>query len=252
MTTLFTPAQWLLALLGALLVGLAKTGVGGLGIFAVAIFANLFPARQSTGVILPLLVCADIIAVAYYKRHAVWEHLWRLIPWVVPGIVVGTFAMGRINDAEMQKLIGAILVSMVGLHVWRQQRASPHPAASEDEVSHSLWFAAVMGLLAGFTTMVANAAGPIMVIYLLAMRLPKMEFLGTGAWYFLLLNTFKLPFSYGLHLITANSLMLNLLLAPAVILGALGGRVLIRHINQRSFELLALILTLLAGLRLIL
>jgi len=239
------PWQWGLVVLGALLIGVSKTGIAGLGVLAVAIYANILPARQSTGIILPMLICADVVAVAAYRRHAVWGHLWALFPWVAVGIVTGYFTMGHINDAQVRRSIGAILLVMVALHFWRRQRAGNEP------VPHTLWFSALTGVLAGFTTMLANAAGPIMILYMLAVGLPKMEFLGTGAWYFLIINTFKVPFSYRLHLITPASLEFNALLLPAVIAGALLGRLVVKRINQAWFETLALVLTLVAGVRLL-
>ena len=239
------PWQWGLVALGAFLIGFSKTGITGLGILTVAIYANILPARQSTGIILPMLICADVVAVAAYRRHAVWKHLWQLFPWVAVGIVAGYFALGHINDAQVRHGIGAIVLVMVALHFWRRQRAGNEP------VPHTLWFSALTGVLAGFTTMLANAAGPIMILYMLAVGLPKMEFLGTGAWYFLIINLFKVPFSYRLGLITLPTLQFNALLLPAVIAGALLGRLIVKRINQAWFETLALALTLVAGVRLL-
>ena len=239
------PWQWGVVLLGALLTGIAKTGIAGLGVLTVAIYANLLPARQSTGIILPMLVCADVVAVLAYRRHAVWQHLWPLFPWVVGGVVAGYFTMGHVNDVQVRHGIGVILLGMVGLHFWRRNRAGTEP------VPQTLWFIALTGVLGGFTTMVANAAGPIMILYLLAIGLPKMEFLGTGAWYFLIINLFKVPFSWHLGLITPATLQFNALLLPAVIAGALVGRRLVPHINQTWFENLALVLTLVAAARLL-
>jgi len=239
------PWQWGLVVLGALLIGVSKTGIAGLGVLAVAIYANILPARQSTGIILPMLICADVVAVAAYRRHAVWGHLWPLFPWVVVGVVTGYFTMGHINDAQVRRGIGAILLVMVVLHFWRRQRAGNEP------VPHTLWFSALTGVLAGFTTMLANAAGPVMILYMLAVGLPKMEFLGTGAWYFLIVNLFKVPFSFQLGLITPGTLQFNAMLLPVVIAGALLGRLVVKHINQAWFETLALALTLVASARLL-
>ena len=239
------PWQWGLVVLGALLIGVSKTGIAGLGVLAVAIYANILPARQSTGIILPMLICADVVAVAAYRRHAVWGHLWPLFPWVVVGVVTGYFTMGHINDAQVRRGIGAILLVMVALHFWRRQRAGNEP------IPHTLWFSALTGVLAGFTTMLANAAGPVMILYMLAVGLPKMEFLGTGAWYFLIINLFKVPFSCQLGLITPGTLQFNAVLLPAVITGALLGRLVVKRINQAWFETLALALTLVAGVRLL-
>jgi len=239
------PWQWFLVLFAALLAGISKTGIAGVSILMVAIYANVLPSRQSTGIILPMLLCGDVVAVAIYRRHAVWPHLWRLFPWVASGIIVGYFTMGRINDLQVRRAIGVILLVMVGLHFWRRQHAG------NEAIPHSLWFTGLTGVLAGFTTMMANAAGPVMILYMLAIGLPKMEFLGTGAWFFLVINLFKVPFSCHLGLITPASLHFDLLLLPAVIAGALLGRLFVKRINQAWFETLALVLTLLAGVRLL-
>ena len=243
--------QWVTLVLAAFLVGLSKTGISGIGTFAVAIFALVLPARESVGAVLPILICGDIVAVTAYRRHAVWAHLWRLFPWAAAGIILGYAALGRINAEGVAKLVGAILLVVVVLQWWRQCSANRQGGKAERHVPHRLWFVAAVGMLAGFTTMVANAAGPIMIVYLLAMRLPKMEFIGTGAWYFLLLNLFKVPFSSQLGLINPASLLLDLRLAPVAVVGALAGRALIPFIDQALFETLALVFTFLAALRLV-
>ncbi len=239
------PWQWVLAVIAALAIGLAKTGINGLGIFAVVIFANLLPARQASGVVLPMLILADLVAVASYRRHAQWSYLWKLFPWTAAGVVVGYFVLGRIDDRQAKVLIGIIILAMLGMNLWRRWRAT------DEEPEHAVWFAPLIGVLAGFATLVANAAGPLMVIYLLAMRLPKMEYMGTGAIYFLLMNSFKVPFMVNLGLINGPSLWLNLWLAPAVLAGALVGKRILLRINQKLFEYLALGLSALAGVKLL-
>lgn len=245
------PWQWALIVLGAFLVGVSKTGIAGMGILFVAIFANVIPARQATGFVLPMLICGDVFAVASYRRHTVWRHLWRLFPWTALGVILGAVALGRLDDAATRRLIGGIIVVMFALHVWRKWRARRGRADEELVAQAPPWFAVAAGVLAGFTTQVANAAGPIMILYLLAMRLPKMEFLGTGAVFFLCLNLFKVPFMAGLGMITGASIVANLMLAPAVVAGALAGRWIVHRINQQWFELIALVLTFLAGLKLL-
>jgi uncharacterized protein len=245
------PWQWALIVLGAFLVGVSKTGIAGFGILFVAIFANVIPARQATGFVLPLLIFGDVFAVASYRRHTVWSHLWRLFPWTVLGVILGTLALGRLDDAAVRRLIGGIIVAMFALHVWRKWAARRGRGDEALVAQAPAWFAPAAGVLAGFTTLVANAAGPVMILYLLAMRLPKMEFLGTGAVFFLCLNLFKVPFMAGLGMITTASALTNLLLAPAVVAGALAGRWVIHRINQQWFENIALGLTFAAGLKLL-
>ena len=114
--------QWVLAAVGALAIGVAKTGIGGLGMLAVVIFANLLPAREASGVVLPMLVFADVFAVLAYRRHAQWNFLWKLFPWTALGVVLGYFAMGRINDAQAKLLIGVIVIALLAVHLWRRRK----------------------------------------------------------------------------------------------------------------------------------
>ncbi|MSU53838.1 MAG: sulfite exporter TauE/SafE family protein, partial [Opitutaceae bacterium] len=231
-----TPEQWVLAVVAALLVGVAKTGIAGIGMLFVVIFAQILPAKQATGLVLPLLCFGDLVAVAAYRQHAAWRHVWRLFPWTALGVVVGYFVLSRIGDQDMRQLIGGIVVTLVAVHLFRRWRARGKPTApGEAEAAHPIWFAPVIGILAGFTTLVANAAGPLMAVYLLAMRLPKLEYVGTAAVFFLLLNLFKVPFMVSLGLITQPSFALNLWLAPAVLAGALAGRKILPLINQKMF-----------------
>lgn len=256
--------QWALAVVGGLAVGVSKTGIAGLGLLSVVLFAQIMPAKEATGVVLPLLIFGDVIAVASYRQHTQWRFLWRLFPWTGAGVVIGYFALGRIDDRQAKLLIGIIVLTLLALHGWRRwlgrgghDRQSGESGAREehrdpnDDAPHGWWFAPTIGVLAGFTTLVANAAGPLMVIYLLAMRLPKMEFVGTGAVFFLLLNLFKVPFMVNLGLINGSSVTLNLWLAPVVLLGALVGRKILRRMDQRLFENLALVLSAAAGVRLL-
>ena len=240
--------QWAVLCLGAFFSGLSKTGIAGAAVLTVALFANVLPARESTGALLPLLLCGDVFGVAFFRKHASWPHLWKLCPWVALGVGAGYFALNRISNTEVQRLIGIILLVIVGLSLWRQRR----PDQANSLVVHSWWFAAITGVVAGFTTMVANAAGPVMILYFLAIGLPKLAFVGTGAWFFMLVNAFKVPFSVRLGLITRDSLLLDALLLIALIPGALLGPIILRRLNQKAFELMVLILTALATLRLVL
>ncbi len=239
------PWQWILALTAALFIGVSKTAVGGLGLLSVALLANfVLPAKEASGFVLPLLICGDLVAVKAYRVHTQWKHLVRLSPWTIAGVLLGWVAMGRIDDRQANLLIGGIVILMVGLHLWRRRRG-------EEAARVGFAFGAFIGVMAGFTTLVANAAGPLMAIYLLAMRLPKMEFMGTGSVFFFLLNSFKVPFMVNLDLITWESARGNLVLAPAVFAGAFIGRWLLPKIDQRLFENLALWASLAAGVKLL-
>lgn len=237
----FEPWEWALAILAALIVGISKAGIGGLGMLSVMIFALIMPAKQATGMVLPLLCFGDVVAAAVYWRHAKWTHLWRLFPWTAAGVVIGYFALDRVDESQARMLIGTIVLGLVVMHIVRRH-------VSGHEAEHGAWFPPTIGVLAGFTTLVANAAGPLMVVYMLAMRLPKMDFVGTGAVFFLILNFFKVPFMVHLDLINRSSFAINLWLSPLVLAGAWFGRKLVMKIDQRAFENIALALSLVAGL----
>ncbi len=245
----FDATMWLLAAFAAVVIGLSKTGVPGIGMLCVAIFANLMPAKQASGFLLPMLIVGDLVAVAAYRKHVEWVHLRRLFLWTGAGVVIGALAMRVMDNREAQVLIGGIILVLVAMHLWRKRSVTL--AAPAALVAQGTWFAPAIGVLAGFTTLVANAAGPLMAIYLLSMRLPKLTFVGTSAVFFLLLNLFKVPFMAGLGLITAESLKFNLLLAPAVLAGTLLGRWLLPKVSQAWFERLALGLSTAAGLKLL-
>ena len=240
-----TYGQWIWLAAAAFSTGLSKTGIAGLGILPAVIFANLLPPRESTGALLPLLLCGDVFGVAYYRKHASWPRLWRLCAWVIAGVVAGYFALDRVNNEQARRLIGGILLVMAVMHLWRGRRQD------ESRLPHSIGFTALMGILAGFATMVANAAGPVMVLYFLAIGLPKLEFIGTGAWFFMCVNAFKVPFSVNLGLITGDSLLMDAMLLVPMVPGALLGPRLLKHINQAVFEKMVLVLTLAGALRLL-
>jgi len=240
-----TSFQWGIMALAAIIIGLSKSGIPGMGILAVPMVAAVIPAKISTGFILPMLIAGDIIGVIYYHRHAEWSRLFRLFPWTILGIFAGWLSMGRLSDAQIRPLIGGIVLVMLALNLWRKRFSGP-----ESRMPHHLGVAIIIGLLAGFTTMMANAAGPIMVIYLLAMRLPPTAFIGTTAWYFLLVNTFKVPFSAQLGLITIPSLTFNAILFPFIALGAWAGIRFARHIPRKIFERLVQIFAALGAIKL--
>lgn len=245
------PWQWAVAVAGAFFAGMSKTGITGLGILCVALLTNALPAKAATGLVLPLLIIGDVYAVATYHQHTSWRHLWRLFPWTALGVLGGALALGHLDDGAVRRLVGAIILGMFTVHLWRRWRAGRPGGDEALAAAAPAWVAAAVGVLAGFTTQVANAAGPVMVLYLLAMRLPKLEFIGTGSVFFLCLNLFKVPFMAGLGLLTPASLAVSALLAPAVLAGALAGRWLVRRLNQQRFEFAVLALTLVAGFRLL-
>ncbi|MEU1471727.1 sulfite exporter TauE/SafE family protein [Streptomyces sp. NPDC005761] len=251
-----TLTLWQLAALAAAsaLVGFSKTAVSGANTISLAVFAAVLPARESTGVLLPILIAGDLLAVHTYRRHTHWPTLLRLFPAVAVGVVAGTLFMLWADDAAVRTSIGAILVLMAGVTVWRRRTADPgeEPAGGAPPTAAERLKARSYGVLGGFTTMVANAGGPVMSLYLLSAGFRKFGFLGTSASFFLVVNTSKVPFSVGLGLIDAQSLLLDACLLLFVLPGAWVGRKCVDRINQRLFERLVIGATVLGGLQLLL
>ncbi|MDK1342609.1 sulfite exporter TauE/SafE family protein [Streptomyces sp. 378] len=251
--TLWHITGWQFAVLAfaALLVGFSKTAVSGANTVSLALFAAVLPARASTGVLLPILIAGDLLAVATYRRHAHWPTLWRLFPAVAAGVVVGTVFLLWADDAIVRTSIGAILLLMAAVTVWR--RRTPDTEEPESVTTRpGRLKARSYGVLGGFTTMVANAGGPVMSMYLLSAGFRKLGFLGTSAFFFLIVNVSKLPFSAGLGLIDGRSLLLDLALVAFVVPGALFGTWAVHRINQRLFEQLVIAATVVGGLQLLL
>lgn len=239
----FSPLAIGIVCLTAFLTGMAKTGIQGLGIVLVPLVAMAMPVKASTGFLLPLMVAGDFVAVLYWRRVVVWKSLLGVLPWTALGIVGGFFAMRALNEALFKPLLGGLILCFVAL----------------DFLGRRLGFALksdhrvvvfIVGILAGAFTMLANAGGPIMTIFLLSMALPKEEYVGTTAVFFWLINLFKIPFSLSLGLITWASLKVDLLLLPLVFLGCVAGFFCVKKLPQKAFNLVAQVLAALGGLKL--
>lgn len=235
-----------IALGAALLLGIAKSGIKGLAVLIVTGLALVYGAKESTGILMPLLICGDILAVIYYKRHVKWIYLIKLLPWMVLGVLVGV-VLGKDLPEDLFKsgMAVIILISVVIMYYWERKKDRKVP-------TH--WsFAALMGMMGGFSTMVGNLAGAFSNIYFLAIKLPKNEFIGTAAWLFFIINLFKVPFhiwSWGT--INRTSFQISLSLIPAVIAGFCLGIFLVKKINNDKYRQLILLLTGLGGLAILL
>ncbi|KOG29391.1 sulfite exporter TauE/SafE family protein [Streptomyces resistomycificus] len=252
--TLWHITGWEFAALAfaALLVGFSKTAVSGANTVSLAIFAAVLPARASTGVLLPILIAGDVLAVLTYRRHAHWPTLWRLFPAVAVGVVAGTLFLTWAGDGTVRTSIGAILLLMAGVTVWRRRTADTQEEPDSVSTGAGRVKARSYGVLGGFTTMVANAGGPVMSMYLLSAGFRKLGFLGTSAFFFLIVNVSKVPFSVGLGLIDGRSLLLDAALVAFVVPGAFIGKWAVNRINQRLFEQLVIAATIVGGLQLLL
>lgn len=234
--------NWALIAAGAFIIGLSKAGVKGIDMMNVTIMAIVFGGKASTGIVLPLLCVADVLAVRYYHRHARWDHFWKLIPWMAAGILAGVWIGKDLDETSFRKVMAFIIVLTVGIVLlleWRKGFAVPHNPV----------FVAGMGLASGVTTMLGNLAGAFSNLYFLAMRLVKNDFIGTAAWLFLVINFFKLPFQvlYWKN-ITAASLYIDLLLLPALLLGFFTGIRLVAKIQDDTYRKVVIVLTVVGAL----
>lgn len=237
---------WILAVVCAAILGMSKAGIAGLGMLSTPIMVSLFSAKQSMGILLPMLIVGDVFAVAYYHRHANWHMLTRLVPMAFAGIILGSFVMDRVTDSQLKTGIGIIVLIMVILTILRNRGI-----IADERIPKGWRIGVVTGLVAGVTTVLAHAAGPVMQVYLLAMGLKKNEFIGTAAWFFLLVNVFKVPFYFGHGWITTASLMLNLKIVIGIPFGIAAGIYVVSHLSNRKYTIWVQTLTALGALKLI-
>lgn len=238
----FSNFNWGLILLSAFFIGLSKAGLRGIDMMNVTIMAIVFGSKASTGIVLPLLCVADIIAVIYYHRHAQWNHFWKLIPWMAIGILVGVYVGKDMNEVLFRKIMAIIIITTVFIMVALEIRKN-------QVIPTNKFFVANMGLAAGFTTMLGNLAGAFSNIYFLAMRMPKNDFIGTASWVFLVINLFKLPFQIFLWKnITPESLYTDLFLLPSVVIGFWIGVKIVSKIKEDNYRKVVIVLTFLGAL----
>lgn len=239
--------QWVMLAAAAFMVGLSKAGLKGLGMVLVVLMAQAFPAKASTGLVLPLLITADMLAVTYYRRDAQWPYLLRLLPAAVLGVLLGVWIGESMDDETFGNVLAWIVILGLLLLLWQE-----HRPPTEGFIKHPI-VSGLAGLAGGFTTMVGNAAGPVMSVYLLATRLPKRQFIGTAAWFFMLINWFKVPFHiWSWETITWQSLRLNLYVIPVIFLGFWIGIKVVAMIPEKAFRYFVMIVTALTALRILL
>lgn len=235
------PWAWAALGLAAVTIGVSKTALPGGSILAIALFAAVLPARTSTAAMLLLLMVGDVFALIAYRRHAHWPTLLRLAPAVVAGLIVGFAFLALAGDGIVRRAIGVILLVMIAVTLWRRWRQNRADAAESPR--GGILLSSTYGALGGFTTMVANAGGPVMSMYFLATRTPVQVFLGTSAWFFAIINVVKVPFLAGLGLFPGPVLLMDAVLAPLVVIGALIGLAVARRLDQRLFDRIVIALT---------
>jgi uncharacterized membrane protein YfcA len=238
----FSALELLMIFSGAFILGLAKGGLKGIDMLNVTLMALVFGGKASTGIVLPLLCAADIAAVIFYHRHAQWSHLWKLLPWMAIGILIGVFTGKDMNEALFRKIMAVIIIItviiMLAMEFRKTLSVPKHPL-----------FAASTGMAAGITTMLGNLAGAFANLYFLAMQTAKNEFIGTTAWLFLIINLFKLPFQVLIWKnINATSLKMDLILLPALAIGFWIGVKIVRRIKDNHYRKIVIVLTLIGAM----
>lgn len=237
----FSTVEFMLFFTVALCVGLSKTGVHGAGNVAVPLLAVVFGGQQSSGVMLPLLCLADVIGVWYYHRHASWDHLRKLIVWAIAGVLLGTFIGGMIDDHTFKMVMVGIIFVSVAIMIWMER-------GHKEDVPDYFWFAALCGVGAGFTSMIGNLAGAFTAIFLLAMRLPKNTFIGTSAWFFMMINWIKVPFHvFVWKTITWDTFFLDLTAIPVIAFGAWLGIIIVKKLSEGAYRWFIIVMTLIAA-----
>lgn len=231
MMDIYNLYQWIILSLSALFIGMSKTGVQGITLLAVPYMAMAFGAKESTGIILPMLCLADIIAVAYYKRIADWKIVIQLLPTAIMGFFIAIFVDKLIPVGEFRLLMGWTLALALAIMIWSEI------FGKQNKWMKKWWYAAIFGLLGGFTTMIGNAAGPVMSVYLLSMRKDKMEYIGINAWFFLVVNLLKVPLQIFIwENISLQTIYLDLMMLPLIGLGACLGIYIVKLFPEKVFR----------------
>jgi len=230
--------EWYAVLFCGLCVGLSKTGVNTMGLPAVPILAIVFGPQPSTGILLPMLCFADLFAVIYYRRSAEWKYIIRLLPWALTGFALAMLIVQWIPAKDFKTLIGACILSGLAVMLWNESRNK------NTELPSAWWFTAIFGVMGGFSAMIGNAAGAIMAVFLLSMRLPKKSFVGTTAWFFLVINLLKLPLQYFVwQNISGETLLFSFSLLPVIAIGACLGILFVKKISEKNYRSVVYALT---------
>lgn len=239
---------WVLYFVCAVLIGMSKTGIQNIGTLAVPLFAFLFGAKYSTGIVLILLCIADLVAVIYYRKEFLWKEIKKLLPAALFGLVVGLLLGNYINDKLFKLLIGACIIVGVGIMIWLEKTSQQ----TQDRLTKNRWYSPIFGFILGFSTMIGNAAGPALSVYMLSKRLDKISFAATSAWFIMLLNFTKIPLqAFIWHNLTWSGFYLNLFAIPFILLGGFVGIKIVKILPEKEFRILIMTLVVISAILLI-
>ena len=242
----FSAVQWIWLIIAAFCIGLAKMGLSGVVIFIIPVVAGLFGGKESTGFILPLLMVGDVFAVIYYKHHVQFNDIRRLLAWICVGLVIGLLAGRYIEDSQFKILLSISVLLCLSAMIYAEVKGK------QFTVPNKIIFYALFGILGGFTSMVANAAGSIMSIYLLSRGYPKNSYISTYAWLFLIINALKLPLQiFVWHNIGLTNLYTTLVLLPVIFIGAVVGMSIVKRMNDKLYRIVIYGMTLVSAVMLL-
>lgn len=236
---------WIVTAIAILLTGISKSGLGGaLGGLAVPFMSMWMSPRDAVAVMLPVLIAMDLFGIRAWRGKADWAELRLLLPASLAGIAMGTLAFGVMSDRMVKGAVGLIAVVFAADRLLRRPM-SDAPTAPLPRLAR------LCGVGAGFTSTLAHAGGPPLMIYLLTRGLPRQAFAATSVFFFAALNLAKLPFYLGLDLFTRDTLVMSAMLLPLVPVGVWTGMRLLQHIPERPFYLLATAALGLSGVKLL-
>jgi uncharacterized membrane protein YfcA len=234
----FAPWQTAAVIFSGLCIGLAKTGINGASAIMIPLLALIFGARESTGLVLPMLCFADLAAVIYYRRAAEWRYIGRLLPWALAGFGLALLADRLVPARGFKALIAVCIFAGLAVMIWNDRRGK------DAAVPAAWWFSAIFGILGGFSTMIGNAAGPVMSVFLLSMRLKKVSFVGTAAWFFLIINYLKIPLQYFVwRNIRLEGLLFGVTMIPVILIGAALGVLVVKKVSEAHYRVIVYVMT---------
>lgn len=247
----WTPAVIAIVCICVFLYGFSKTAMPVAGVLAGPLLAATIGATTAAGLMVPLLVLGDLFALGYYRQHADWRLIRKLVPGVLLGFAITGLLFRFLPTSTLGRIIGLLILSSLGLELWQRwqdRHREDHQLVPMRSKAGIIFF----GSLAGMTTMAANAGGTAMTLYLVKMRVSMLAFMGTSAWFFFVLNLVKIPVLAPLGFITRETLVADVWLAGLIVVGALVGVAVFRRMNQRVFTTAALVLSGVAAVYLVL
>lgn len=245
---------WVFVAIGIVIQGVSKSGfAGGAGILSLPLMMLVMPVDKVSATLLPLLVLCDFNAIYHHRHNKAWDKVLAVFIPSIFGTIIGAYVWWRVGKAGInvygvyiKQFVGVIGIVFSAYILMRESaqawitRYKPGPIAA--------W---ITGISAGFCSTIAHAAGPIVGLYLFAHNMGKSLFVGTTAWTFMLINTSKLPFYYGVGLLHRDVLLFDLVLVPLIPLGSALGKWMHHRVSETVFNRVILILTVVAAIQLL-